>query len=130
MHNRKLMDYLRAGGGGHFYVMQDIDVRQELSNPYLLQTKISAKFLTFYRHGGKLFENIHLKTPENELLPVCLCVIENTSSRLCQLKKESYAFDPVACGILSFSRLCGWDFYPTTQKTRLRLLYRFEIWYK
>ena len=42
MHNKTLMDYLP---GEHSYVMYYMDVRQELSNLYLLQTKISAKLL-------------------------------------------------------------------------------------
>ena len=30
--------------GGYSYIIEDMDVRQGFSNPYPLQTKISAKF--------------------------------------------------------------------------------------
>ena len=42
-----------ARGGGHSYIMDDIDVCQGLSNPYPLQTKILTKFWTFKANGGK-----------------------------------------------------------------------------
>ena len=44
-----------GGGGGHSYIMGDIDVRQGLSNPYPLQTKISAKFWTLRRQMAENF---------------------------------------------------------------------------
>ena len=38
-------------------------------------------------------------------------------------------FNPIAYGILRLSQLQGWDFYPTPQKTMLKLFDWFEIWY-
>ena len=59
------------------YIIEGMDVRQELSNPS--QTKISAKFGPFAAKWRKIFENIYHKTPENEFLAVYLCIIEKTS---------------------------------------------------
>ena len=42
----KIMEIGRCPQGGHSYISEDMDVRQGLSNPYPLQTKISAKFWT------------------------------------------------------------------------------------
>ena len=40
----------------------------------------------------------------------------------------AYLFNPIAYGILRLSQLRG-DFYPTPQKTMLKLFDWFEIWY-
>ena len=37
--------------------------------------------------------------------------------------------NPIAYGILQLSQLQGGDFYPTPQKTMLKLFDWFEIWY-
>ena len=55
--------------GGNFYMIEDMDVWQGLSNPYPLQTKISAKW-------QKVFENIYPITPKNEFLAVYLCILK------------------------------------------------------
>ena len=39
------------------------------------------------------------------------------------------SFIPIASGILRLSQLRMWDFYPTPQKTMLKLFDWFEIWY-
>ena len=43
------------GGEGHSYIVEDMDVRQGLSNPYPLQTNISAKFWTLCRQMAENF---------------------------------------------------------------------------
>ena len=51
-------------GGGHSYIIEDMNVRQGLTNPYPLQTKISAKFWTLVdmqTNGGKFSEIYTLK---------------------------------------------------------------------
>ena len=40
---------------GYSYKMEDMDGRQRLSNPYPLQTKISAKFWTLHRQMAENF---------------------------------------------------------------------------
>ena len=44
-----------GGGGGHSYIFEDMDVREALSNPYPLQTKISIKFRTLSRQMAAKF---------------------------------------------------------------------------
>ena len=39
------------------------------------------------------------------------------------------SLNPIAYGILRLSQLRGGDFYPTPQKTMLKLFDWFEIWY-
>ena len=51
-------DLAWIAGRGHFDIMEDMDVRQGLSNLYPLQPKISATFLTLCR-WQKIFENIY-----------------------------------------------------------------------
>ena len=62
--------------GGALLYNGGYDVRQGLSNPYPLQTKISAKLRTLCRQMAENFENIYLQTPENESLSVYFCIIE------------------------------------------------------
>ena len=55
-------------------------------------------------------------------------------NKLLFLSLEDYALtlfhvNPIAYGILRLSQLQGWDFYPTPQKTMLKLFDWFEIWY-
>ena len=45
-----------GGGGGHSYIIEDMDVRQGLSDPYPLQTNISAKFWTLCRQMAENFQ--------------------------------------------------------------------------
>ena len=44
-----------GGGRGHSYIMEDMDVRQGFSNPYPVQTKISAKLRTLRRQMVEKF---------------------------------------------------------------------------
>ena len=48
--------FAHLGGGGHSYIMNDMDVCQGLSNSYLLQTKILTKFWTLCRQMGEIFQ--------------------------------------------------------------------------
>ena len=66
-------------GGGALYIIEDMDVRQGLSNPYPLQTNISAKFWTLCRQMAKLFRSIYSKTLGNEFLAVYRRIIEQIS---------------------------------------------------
>ena len=68
-----------GGGGGHSYIIEDMDVRQGLSNPYPLQTNISAKFWTLSRQMAENFLKYIPKTHENEFLAVYLRIIEQIS---------------------------------------------------
>ena len=56
-----------------------MDVRQGLSNPYPLQTNISAKFWTLSRQMAENFLKYIPKTHENEFLAVYLRIIEQIS---------------------------------------------------
>ena len=51
---------LRNAWGEHSYIVEDMDVWQGLSNPYPLQTKISAIFWTLCR---QITENIWKYSP-------------------------------------------------------------------
>ena len=45
----------RGGGGGDFHIIEGMDVRQELSNPYPSQTKISANLWTLRSQMAEIF---------------------------------------------------------------------------
>ena len=77
---------------GHSYIIEDMDVRQGLSNPYPLQRQNFGPFANKWR---KIFENIYPKTPENEFLAVYLCIIEKFHKSLCYLIRENYDFTEV-----------------------------------
>ena len=62
--------------GGHSYIMEDMDVRQGLSNPYPSQTKISANIWTLPRQMAENCRKYIPNTPENEFLAVYFCIIE------------------------------------------------------
>ena len=71
---------LGGGGGGHSYIIEDMEVRQGFSNPITLcRPKFRQNFGSFADKWRKSFENIYPKTLENEFLVVYLCIVENIS---------------------------------------------------
>ena len=82
----------RQFAGGDSYIIEDMDVRQGLSNPYLCRPEFGQNFAPFAAKWRKIFKNIYPKTAENEFLAIYLCIIEKEFVKSLLFDQENYYF--------------------------------------